>query len=52
MGISPGDPVVPIRHFMVLNGTDNYLAKGWDDRAGCAVVIMAMKRLQSQPHPN
>ena len=52
MGISPGDPVVPDSPFMVLNGTDNYLAKGWDDRVGCAVIIEAMKRLQAQPHPN
>jgi endoglucanase len=52
MGISPGDPVVPDSPFMVLNGTENYLAKGWDDRVGCAVIIEAMKRLQTQPHPN
>ncbi len=52
MGISPGDPVVPDSPFIVLNGTDNYLAKAWDDRVGCAVIIEAMQRLQSQPHPN
>jgi endoglucanase len=52
MGISPGDPVVPDSPFTVLNGTDNYLAKAWDDRVGCAVVIEAMTRLQNQPHPN
>ncbi len=52
MGISPGDPVVPDSPFTVLNGTDNYVAKGWDDRAGCAVVVEAMRRLQAQPHPN
>jgi putative aminopeptidase FrvX len=52
MGISPGDPVVPDSPFTVLNGTDNYVAKAWDDRVGCAVVIEAMRRLQTQPHPN
>jgi len=52
MGISPGDPVVPDSPFTVLNGTDNYVAKAWDDRVGCAVVIAAMRRLQTQPHPN
>lgn len=52
MGIAPGDPVVPDAPFTVLNGTDNYLAKGWDDRVGCGVVIEAMRRLASQPHPN
>jgi putative aminopeptidase FrvX len=52
MGIAPGDPVVPDAPFTVLNGTDNYLAKGWDDRVGCGVVIEAMRRLAGAPHPN
>jgi putative aminopeptidase FrvX len=52
LGISPGDPIVPDAPFMVLNGTDNYLGKGWDDRVGCAVVVEAMRRLASEPHPN
>ena len=52
LGISAGDPVVPDSPFTVLNGTDNYLAKAWDDRVGCAVVIEAMRRLNAQPHPN
>jgi len=52
MGIAPGDPVVPDAPFTVLNGTDNYLAKGWDDRVGCGVVIEAMRRLATLPHPN
>jgi putative aminopeptidase FrvX len=52
MGISPGDPVVPDAPFTVLNGTNNYLAKGWDDRVGCGVIIEAMRRLATQPHSN
>jgi putative aminopeptidase FrvX len=52
MGISPGDPVVPDAPFTVLNGTGNYLAKGWDDRVGCGVIIEAMRRLATLPHPN
>ena len=52
MGISVGDPIVPDAPFEVLNGTANDLAKGWDDRVGCGVVIEAMRRLQSEPHPN
>jgi len=52
MGLAPGDPVVPDAPFTVLNGTDNYLAKGWDDRVGCAVVVEAMRRLANAPHPN
>lgn len=52
LGVSPGDPVVPDAPFAILNGTNNYLGKGWDDRVGCAVIIEAMRRLQNQPHAN
>ncbi len=52
LGIAPGHPVVPEAPFTILNGTDNYLGKAWDDRAGCAVVIEAMRRLASLPHAN
>ncbi|GAC1299538.1 MAG: M42 family metallopeptidase [Myxococcales bacterium] len=52
MGIAPGDPVAPDARFEVLNGTQNYLGKAWDDRIGCAVLIEAMRRLQHLKHPN
>ena len=52
MGIGPGDPVVPDAPFTVMNGTNNYLAKGWDDRVGCGVVVEAMRRLAALPHAN
>ena len=52
MGLSPGDPVVPYSPFTVMNATGNYLAKGWDDRVGCAVVVEAMRRLNNAQHPN
>jgi endoglucanase len=52
MGVAPGDPVVPDSPFMVLNGSKNYLGKGWDDRIGCAVLLEAIRRTASMPHPN
>ena len=52
MGVQPGDPVVPDAPFTVLNGTKNYLGKGWDDRIGCAVLLEAMRRTASLPHAN
>lgn len=52
LGIQPGDPVVPDAPFAELNGTGNYLGKGWDDRVGCAVIVEAMRRLASLPHAN
>src|SRR5258708_8255572 len=52
MGIGPGDPVVPDAPFRILNGTDNYLGKAWDDRVGCAVIVEVMRRLKTRAHPN
>ena len=51
MGISPGDPIVPVSPFEVLpNG--RYLAKAWDDRVGCIAMVEAARRLATEPHPN
>ncbi|HEX8785874.1 MAG TPA: M42 family metallopeptidase [Telluria sp.] len=52
MGIEPGSPIVPDTPFEVLNGTQNYLGKAWDDRVGCAVIVEAMRRLANEGHPN
>ncbi len=52
LGLSPGDPVVPDSPFVSLNGTGNYLAKAWDDRVGCAVLVEAMRRTAKLPHAN
>ena len=52
LGIAPGDPVVPDAPFAVMNGTQNYLGKAWDDRVGCAVIIAAMQKLAKAAHPN
>ena len=51
LGISPGDPVAPVSDFAVL-ANNRYLAKAWDDRVGCAVMLEVMRRLQKTPHPN
>ncbi|UAK25378.1 M42 family metallopeptidase [Sphingomonas nostoxanthinifaciens] len=51
LGVSPGDPVIPDSTFLAMpNG--RYVGKAWDDRAGCAVVIEAMRRLRASGHPN
>jgi len=51
LGISPGDPVAPVSDFAVL-ANNRYLAKAWDDRVGCAVMLEVMRRLVKSPHPN
>ncbi len=52
LGVEPGDPVVPDAPFFVMNGTNNYAGKAWDDRVGCAVMIETMRRFANTPHPN
>ncbi len=52
LGVGPGDPIVPDSPFAILNGTQNYLGKAWDDRVGCAIVLDVMRRLAGTPHPN
>jgi len=52
MGIRVGDPVVPDTRFTVLNGSQNYLGKAWDDRVGCAIILNVMRHLAHSPHPN
>ena len=51
LGISPGDPVAPVSDFALL-ANNRYLAKAWDDRIGCAVMLEVMRRLEKTPHPN
>jgi len=52
MGVAPGDPIVPDAPFAVLNGSQNYMGKGWDDRVGCAIILDVMRRLAKAQHPN
>ncbi len=52
LGLEPGDPVVPDSPFVEMNGTGNYLGKAWDDRVGCAALLVAMQRTAKSAHPN
>ena len=52
MGVQVGDPIIPDSTFMVLNGSQNYMGKAWDDRVGCAIILDVMQRLAHGPHPN
>jgi putative aminopeptidase FrvX len=51
-GIRPGDPIIPVSPFEVLQNGKTYLAKAWDDRVGCALFIDVIKRLAKENHPN
>ena len=52
LGVAAGDPIVPDSSFTVLNGTQDYLGKAWDDRVGCAIILEVMRRLAHGAHPN
>jgi len=51
-GVCVGDPVVPIGEFTVLANPKTYLAKAFDNRVGCALVISAMQNLAKKSHLN
>jgi endoglucanase len=51
-GIRPGDPIIPVSPFQVLQNGKTYLAKAWDDRVGCALFIDVIKNLTEEEHPN
>lgn len=52
LGVKIGDPIVPWSPFEVMGNPKAYLAKAWDDRVGCAVMIDVVKRLSRLKHPN
>jgi len=55
MGVRPGDPIVPVSEFAVMTNPRFYLSKAFDDRAGCALALQALRQLASpasQGHAN
>ncbi|HHW54296.1 MAG: M42 family metallopeptidase [bacterium] len=51
-GIRPGDPIVPAGSFETLKNENLLLAKAWDDRAGCALLVEVCEELAKRQHPN
>ena len=51
-GVRVGDPVVPDSEFVVMAGGKTYLAKAFDIRVGCAVVIDVLRHYRNAAHPN
>jgi endoglucanase len=52
-GVRIGDPVIPVSQFTVLSVRQpTYMAKAFDNRSGCALMIETMKALAGQAHPN
>ncbi len=51
-GVRIGDPIVPQGDFEVLAGAKTYLAKAFDDRLGCALVLEILQHFAEEPAPN
>lgn len=53
-GVRIGDPIIPDGDFAVLANSQTYLAKAFDNRVGCAVVIDALRHFAAaeNDHPN
>ncbi|XUW99809.1 MAG: M42 family metallopeptidase [Dehalogenimonas sp.] len=52
-GVRVGDPIIPITDFTVLSVKEpTYMAKAFDDRVGCALLISVMESLADGKHPN
>jgi putative aminopeptidase FrvX len=52
LDVRPGDAIVPWSPFMTMGNPRTYLAKAWDDRIGCAIMIGVLRRLAKERHPN
>jgi len=51
-GVRPGDPIVPVSPFTLMQNEKLMLAKAWDNRLGCALAIETLRQLKNQAHPN
>ena len=48
-----GDPVVPVSEFTIMsNPKKTYMAKAFDDRVGCALIVSTLRALVGKKHPN
>ncbi len=51
-GVRIGDAIVPQADFQVMAGGKSLLAKAFDDRVGCGLVIEALQHFKDTDHPN
>ena len=51
LGVRPGDPIVPVSPFVEM-GKNLMMAKAWDDRGGCGIVVEAARALKGKKRPN
>jgi endoglucanase len=52
LGVRIGDPIVPRSEFRRIGEGELLMAKAWDDRVGCALMIDLLAALKGGGHPN
>lgn len=52
IGITLGDPIVPISEFIEMANPHYWLCKAFDDRIGAAVAVEVLHNLKGYEHPN
>ena len=52
LGVRVGDPIIPESNFAIMANNKTYMAKAFDNRIGCALVIEALRHFQDEAHPN
>ncbi len=52
LGVKIGDPIIPESQFTIMGNPDLYMAKAFDNRVACAIVIDVMRKLKTARHPN
>ncbi|MDA8353008.1 MAG: M42 family metallopeptidase [Firmicutes bacterium] len=52
MGIRPGDWITPVSDFFTMREGELWAGKALDNRAGCALALEVLRRLQGEEHPN
>jgi endoglucanase len=51
LGIKIGDPIVPVSEFKTLGNKNIYMAKAFDDRVGCALLIRILEEIKNKKIP-
>jgi putative aminopeptidase FrvX len=52
LGVRVGDPIIPDSRFAIMNHEKMYLAKAFDNRIGCAMVVDIIRHFKKTKHPN
>ena len=52
VGVRVGDPIIPFSTFTLLSTQKTYMAKAFDDRVGCGVLINSLNSLKKNTQPN